>query len=396
MRNRYRGIAAAGVVATIAVVAICTSGAGAAQQAATGQGYRFVGTFGKSQLSGPQGLAVASNGDVYVADSNNGRVVVFSAGGAYKSKWGSNGSGNGQFTYPRDVGIAPNGAVWIADDGNGRAQGFSAGGAYQSSLSIGDGYSARGVAVDASGNVLVAAEDGDHSGYRVFAGAAGSAGPLLARGPYAARDIEASPDGTVYLLAVDSQAGQYQVRRYTADGKSLGVWTIPNPSGLGIDPDCNVWAGDFPNRAVTKYSPSGRKLATAASGDMQANDIAVAGNGDLYVTTNDAGIFHFAENKTKPATAAVPGTISVKKGKATIAYRGSGFACPAQVDAVATLKGKGVSGKASVKVAAGKTTAIPMAVHAPVGKSVKATFTIVLGTNGRKTTETKRVTVSAK
>ena len=145
MSNRYRGIAATVVVATAAVVAICTSGAGAAQQAATGQGYRFVGTFGKSQLSGPQGLVVAGNGNVYVADSNQSRVVVYSAGGAVKDKWGSRGDGNGQFAYPRDVAIAPNGTVWVADDENGRAEGFSAAGAYQSSLSIGDGYAARGV-----------------------------------------------------------------------------------------------------------------------------------------------------------------------------------------------------------------------------------------------------------
>jgi sugar lactone lactonase YvrE len=395
MRNRYRGIAAAAVVTTAAAVAVCTSGAGAAPSAAGGQSYKFVGVFGKSQVSGPQGLTVASNGDVYVADSNNSRVVVFGAGGALKSKWGSSGRGNGQFAYPRDVDIAPNGTVWVADDNNGRAQGFSATGAYQSSLSV-EGYSARGVATDASGDVLVAAEDGDHSGFRVFAGAAGSGGPLLGRGAYAARDIEASPDGTVFLVAVDSEAGQYQVRRYTTDGKPLGVWTIPNPSGLGIDPDCNVWAGDFLNRAITKYSPSGRKLATAASGDMQANDIAVARNGDLYVTTNDAGIFHFAENHAKPATAAVPGRIAVRKGRATIAYKATGFACPAQVDGVATLKGKGVSGRAAVKVAAGKTTAISMPVKAPTGQSVNATFTIVLKTNGRATTETRKVTVVAK
>ncbi len=35
-----------------------------------------------------------------------------------------------------------------------------------------------------------------------------------------------------------------------------------------------------------------------------------------------------------------------------------------------------------------------MSVHGPAGKTVKATFTIVLKTNGRPTTETKSVQVT--
>jgi secreted PhoX family phosphatase len=391
MRGARSKIALAALVA-----GACAAGATAGGSAVTaaGPGYKVVGTFGKTgpgKLSGASGIDVASNGNVYVADLNNFRVAVFSAGGAFKDQWGSSGTGNGQFSNVRDVAVAPNGTVWAADDITSRAQGFSATGTYQSSLSIGNEYAARGVAVDGSSNVLVAAEDGDHSGFRVFAGGAGSGGPLLARGAAAARDIEASPDGTIFMTTGDAK-----VRRFSADGKPLGTFAITGGDGIGIDPDCNVWAADFPNRAITKYSPSGRKLATASSPDLQANDIAIARNGDLYVTTNDAGIVHFAENRAKPATAAVPGKITVSKGKATIKYSAVGIACPAQVDAVATLYGKGVSGRAAVQVAAGRTTAISMPVKVPAGKTTPATFKIVLKTNGRTTTETRKVTVSAK
>ena len=60
----------------------------------------------------------------------------------------------------------------------------------------------------------------------------------------------------------------------------------------------------------------------------------------------------------------------------------------------ATLKGAGVSGKGTAKVAAGKVTSIAMNVKGPAGKTVPATFTIVLKTNGRTTTEKKTVRVS--
>jgi hypothetical protein len=45
-------------------------------------------------------------------------------------------------------------------------------------------------------------------------------------------------------------------------------------------------------------------------------------------------------------------------------------------------------------IAAGKFTPIPMKVSGPAGQTVKATFAIVLKTNGRPTTEKKAVQVS--
>ena len=63
----------------------------------------------------------------------------------------------------------------------------------------------------------------------------------------------------------------------------------------------------------------------------------------------------------------------MKGGKATIALRRrSGFAlsCPGG-RLTATLKGSGVSGRATAKVAAGKSTPIAMSVHGPAGKAVR-------------------------
>jgi len=82
-----------------------------------------------------------------------------------------------------------------------------------------------------------------------------------------------------------------------------------------------------------------------------------------------------------------------KKGARSVArikYTAARIACPAQLTATASLSG-GASGKASVKVAAGKTTVIeiPLA-KAPAG-GASATFKIVLETNGRPTTPTASV-----
>jgi DNA-binding beta-propeller fold protein YncE len=60
-------------------------------------------------------LSVGPNGDVYVSDSGNARVEVFSPDGTFIRKFGSFGGGAGQFLLPWDVMVGPNGDVYVAD-----------------------------------------------------------------------------------------------------------------------------------------------------------------------------------------------------------------------------------------------------------------------------------------
>src|SRR5688572_20615113 len=47
-------------------------------------------------LSEPEGIAIdPSSGNVYVADTANNRIQVFSSNGTFISKWGTFGGGNG-------------------------------------------------------------------------------------------------------------------------------------------------------------------------------------------------------------------------------------------------------------------------------------------------------------
>lgn len=81
-------------------------------------------------------------------------------------------------------------------------------------------------------------------------------------------------------------------------------------------------------------------LTTAASADLIAQDIAVGRAGDLYAFDGSSrAIVRFAEDKSKPGTANIPGTVAVVGGVAKIGYTLSGVACPAVVGATATLTG---------------------------------------------------------
>jgi NHL repeat-containing protein len=395
-------------MALLAALAACAVGATAAtagQESATaGQGFKVVGQWGKngtgnSQFATTDGLVVDKSGTVYVADTDNNRVQVFSATGTFLRKWGTVGDGNGQFHGAEDVDIAPDGTIWVADYGNSRVQQFKPDGTFLTMIDIyGFKEGASGIAVDADGNLLIAVIGETYGGIRRFdktpTGYVNKG--LIGRGEHRSEDSEVSPDGTIYQLTDAPGGSQARMRRYAADGTALGSFALSSGGmGFGVDLDCNIWILDAPNRRNVKHSPSGKALATATAPDLVAKDTAVNSKGDLYVIQNSPlSIIHFAEDKKKPGTANVPKAIAVKGGKATVVYTGSGFACPAQVAAMATLKGSGVSGRSTTKVAAGKKTPIAMTVHGPAGKTVKATFTIVLKTNGRPTTETKTVKVT--
>lgn len=61
-------------------------------------------------------IAVGSDGLVYVSDSGNARLQVFTRQGRFVRQFGSFGNGKGQFLHPYDVAADNAGNVYVADD----------------------------------------------------------------------------------------------------------------------------------------------------------------------------------------------------------------------------------------------------------------------------------------
>jgi len=84
---------------------------------------------------GPRGVAVDPQGNVYVTDTGNERVLVYrvysDAGGGvqaeYAYQWGETGSAPGQFLEPVGIAIDASGRVYVADTWNLRVQVFAPG-----------------------------------------------------------------------------------------------------------------------------------------------------------------------------------------------------------------------------------------------------------------------------
>ena len=106
-----------------------------------------------------------ATGDVYVADTANNRVLVFSfsptAGFSYLTQFGSKGTGDGEFSEAYGVAV-DSASRWVyVVDGAGRVEKFSIGAgspptfAYLGSFGTGTLHAPRQVAVAPNGDVLV-------------------------------------------------------------------------------------------------------------------------------------------------------------------------------------------------------------------------------------------------
>jgi len=85
----------------------------------------------QAPFNAPTDVAVAANGDIYVADGyGNSNVHWFTSDGRLKRTWGQPGSGPGEFMTPHAVRVHPDGRVLVADRENNRVQVFAPTGEY--------------------------------------------------------------------------------------------------------------------------------------------------------------------------------------------------------------------------------------------------------------------------
>ena len=84
---------------------------------------------GPTNLNAPSDVVVATNGDIFVADSHsfdagNNRVVKYSKDGKFIKAWGKTGYAPGEFRMAHSIAIDLQGRVFVADRGNNRIQIF--------------------------------------------------------------------------------------------------------------------------------------------------------------------------------------------------------------------------------------------------------------------------------
>jgi ABC-type Fe3+ transport system permease subunit/DNA-binding beta-propeller fold protein YncE len=116
---------------------------------------------GRGEFNRAEGLGIDASDRIFVADSCNHRIQIFSPQGEWLETFGRAGRGAGELSYPYDVKIDGQGRAYVCEFGNSRVQIFDA--AHQSLEWLGGAGNGPGqmnnpwaIALDSKGNLYVA------------------------------------------------------------------------------------------------------------------------------------------------------------------------------------------------------------------------------------------------
>src|SRR5688572_23152416 len=91
---------------------------------------------GSRKLNQPNDIAIAANGDVFVAqghtpgEKGDARVLKFDKDGKFLTSWGGKGKEPGQFDVAHGIAIDPTGLLWVSDRENQRIEVFDTSGKF--------------------------------------------------------------------------------------------------------------------------------------------------------------------------------------------------------------------------------------------------------------------------
>ena len=226
----------------------------------------FTGT-GTTALKNPTGVGFDSQGNVFVADTWNHRIVKLDSSLHFVSTWGAYGTTGGQasgqpaaFYGPRAVAVDAKGDVFVTDTGNKRIQEFDNSGKFLAQFGgVGDGPGRLnepvGLAFAPDGNVVVADLWNRRLQVLTPSGQPVTQWPVLSwqtnvhNEPY----IAVGTDGVVYVTDPNITPGRVLV--YAAQGQPLAVWTLSgnglnDATGLAVGPDNQLYITDSGNQRI--------------------------------------------------------------------------------------------------------------------------------------------------
>ncbi|KPA14471.1 cell surface protein, partial [Candidatus Magnetomorum sp. HK-1] len=217
-----------------------------------------------------------SNGKMYVTDTSNYRVMVYTSAKVFDFKigTGSSGTANGEFNKPIDVAINSAGKIYVVDRFNHRVQIFSNTGTYESQIGTGSSSTSAGefdeptsIEIDSNDKVYIA----DSNNHRV--------------------QVFSSSNAYDYSFTLNNQDSGRKLYQLALDSNGK-IFVVYPGSECGVQVYSNT--GTYLYRFASEVFPSGNPSSDGAPGVTVDNDdnIFVSTLGSIYKFTND-GTFIF-------------------------------------------------------------------------------------------------------
>jgi DNA-binding beta-propeller fold protein YncE len=274
------------------------------------QGLPTPGPATSSKLNNPQQVALDSSGDLYIADDNNHEVEKVTPSGTLSVIAGTGTSGtptpgpatNSKLNNPTGVAVDSNGNVYICEGGNDEIDKVTPAG----TLSVVQGglNSPYNIAIDSSNNLYIA----DATNQRIaeltaggvlsnIAGLGGgllgfpTAGPATSSRLYYPFGVAVDPSGNVYI----SDTNAYDLLKVTPGGtlsilagEGMGLpptyggapasSALRSPYGVAVDSSGVVYIADGTNRTVDRIGPTTPAAPTIISATPGQTSIALSFN----------------------------------------------------------------------------------------------------------------------
>jgi sugar lactone lactonase YvrE len=201
------------------------------------------------KLNHPQGVAVDGSGDVFIADTFNNRVVGVQAGTGTEITLGSG------LKNPESVAADKAGDLWIADTNNSRVVAISAAGV-QTTVGTGLSFPA-GVAVDAAGDVFIADTDNSRV-VEVPAGCTSSSCQTTVGGSGLCDPVGVAVDGAgnVFIANSCGPSRSWLMKAPPGGGVATALGTgLSFPFQIAVDVEGDVFIADSSNNRVVEVEP---------------------------------------------------------------------------------------------------------------------------------------------
>ena len=251
-------------------------------------------------FNAPIDLTIDDAGNTIVADTGNHRVVKLAPDGTILWAVGRAdmlaGSGPGEFSGPKDVAVGPDGNLYVADADNGRVAKLGNDGALLATFKT--PFGPQGISIDADGTIFVADSNGDRvhrlSPSGALAQTIGSrgAGPGQFTAPY---DVSVA-GGFLYV----ADGLNHRVQKLRTDGSFVAAWgtegeapgQFMQPIGVSATADGRVFVIDKGTARLDVFSADGRhllrfgderQLSIPGGVFARGNDIAIADTGNSRV-----------------------------------------------------------------------------------------------------------------